>query len=74
MKKNKKNELFDNLGNKDPDTIPRNLQLLAGDFKKKSNWTKYVARNKRFKLDNVFTYDEITKKWLYCNWYALPQN
>lgn len=59
----KKNELFDNLGNKDPDTIPRNLQLLAGDFKKKAIEVGklYVARNKRFKLDNVFTYDEITK-------------
>lgn len=59
----KKNELFDNLGNKDPDTIPRNLQLLAGDFKKKAIEVGklYVARNKRFKLDNVFTYDEISK-------------
>ncbi len=59
----RKLELFDNLGNKDPDTIPRNLQLLAGDFKKKAIEVGklYVARNKRFKLENVYTYDEITK-------------
>lgn len=60
----KKNQLFDNLGNKDPNTIPRNLQLFAGDLKKKaiSPDKIYIARNKRFKLDNVNTYDEIDKK------------
>lgn len=60
----KKNSLFDNLGNKDPDTIPRNLQLLAGDLKKVAidPGRLYVARNKRFKLENVFSYDGITGK------------
>lgn len=60
----KKESLFDNLGNKDPDTIPRNLQLFAGDLKKIAIEPdkQYVARNKRFKLDNVYSYDDITEK------------
>lgn len=63
----KKEYLFDNLGNKDPDTIPRNLQLFAGNLKKKAVENKkiYVARNKRFKLDNVYSYDEIVSKGEY---------
>lgn len=63
----KKNQLFDTLGNKDPDTVPRNLQLFAGDLKKKAIKSEemYVARNKRFKLDNVKTYDEIDKQGNY---------
>lgn len=58
----KKDALFDNLGDKDPDTIPRALQLLAGDIKKKAIEADktYAARNKRFKLENVFSYQEIT--------------
>lgn len=64
---NKKESLFDNLGSKDPDTIPRNLQLFSGDLKKKAIDLneKYIARNKRFKLDNVFTYKDITDKGEY---------
>ena len=60
----KKENLFANLGNKDPDIIPRNLQLLAGDFKKKAlkPHELYVARNKRFKLPNVFTYKEVKEE------------
>ncbi|MFA5305919.1 MAG: hypothetical protein WC365_00570 [Candidatus Babeliales bacterium] len=59
----KKESLFDNLGGKDPDTIPRTLQLFAGDLKKKAIQPDklYVARNKRFKLDNVLSYDEAKK-------------
>lgn len=59
-----KEKLFANLGNKDPDTIPRNLQLFAGDLKKKAIEPEkhYVARNKRFKLDNVLSYQEIEGK------------
>lgn len=51
----KKEHLFDNLGDKDPDTIPRNLQLLAGDMKARvlDPEKLYVARNKRLRLDNV---------------------
>lgn len=63
----KKEQLFANLGEKDPETVPRNLQLLAGDLKKKAINPEemYVARNKRFKLDNVVTYDEIDKQGNY---------
>ncbi len=60
----KKEQLFDSLGEKDPDTIPRNLQLLAGDIKKKAIEPDklYVARNKRFKLSNMLSYQEVTEK------------
>lgn len=60
----KRDQLFDGLGEKDPETIPRNLQLLAGDIKKKDIKSDklYVARNKRFKLDNVKSYQEISDK------------
>ncbi len=65
--KKKRDSLFDNLGEKDPETVPRNLQLFAGDLKKKAivQDKLYVARNKRFKLDNVKTYDEIDKQGNY---------
>ncbi|MGL5718038.1 MAG: hypothetical protein ACRCX2_33855 [Paraclostridium sp.] len=56
--------LFANLGNKDPDTIPRELQLVAGNYKKKIivDDKLYIARNKRFKKDNVLSYnDDICK-------------
>jgi hypothetical protein len=54
----RKAELFDDLGQKDPNTVPRQLQLLAGDFKKAAvePGKEYVARNKRLKLPNVFVY------------------
>lgn len=60
----KKESLFDNLGNKDPNTIPRALQIFAGDLKKKAiePGLNYVARNKRFKLDNVYAYKDIKTK------------
>lgn len=63
----KKNQLFDNLGEKDPETVPRTLQLFAGDLKKKAinQEEMHIARNKRFKLDNVKTYDEINKQGNY---------
>lgn len=63
----KKEQLFDNLGEKDPDTIPRNLQILAGDIKRKAvNATDfYVARNQRFKLENVKSYQDITTQGNY---------
>ena len=48
--------LFDSLGSKDPDTIPRNLELWVGKIKKKhiGNET-YIARNKRYGLENVIS-------------------
>ncbi len=59
-----KNKIFEEIENslKDPDIIPRHLQIIAGNFKKKKidQNNKYVARNKRFKLNNVVTYDEIS--------------
>jgi len=61
--KKEKESLFDNIGMKDPNTIPRNLQLYAGNFKKQmiENGKFYIARNKRFKAKNVFTYKEAEK-------------
>jgi len=62
--KKKRDQLFADLGEKDPNTIPRALQLLAGDIKKNAlnDIDVYVARNKRIKLDNVRTYEEISGK------------
>ena len=60
----KRDQLFEQLGQKDPETVPRALQLFAGDLKKTAivPGELYVARNKRFKLENVKTYDEIAKQ------------
>lgn len=60
----KKEYLFENLGQKEVSTIPRSLQLLVGDFKKSAIKSDkvYIARNKRFKLDNVFSYNEDIKQ------------
>ena len=58
-----KEKLFNNIGNKDPNTIPRKLQLLAGDFKRTAIEEDkiYIARNQRFKLDNVYSYNNYEK-------------
>jgi len=57
-------QLFDNLEMKDPDTIPRQLHVWAGNLKKKciEPHKLYVARNKRFNLSNVVTYKEVERK------------
>ncbi|MBU5669470.1 hypothetical protein KQI68_06415 [Peptoniphilus sp. MSJ-1] len=49
--------------NKDPNNLPRRLQLKAGDYKKSSIKEDlfYIARNGRFKLDNVETYQNFDK-------------
>ncbi len=54
----KKKSLFENLGMKDPDTIPRNLHVFVGNYKKPyiSPERYYIARNARFRLGNVATY------------------
>lgn len=59
----KKEQLFAGLGNKDPDNIPRALQLFSGDLKRSAidPSKMYVARNKRFNLANVLTYQDITE-------------
>lgn len=56
----KKEQLFNNLGNGDPDTIPRQLHIFAGGFKKSLIHPdlQYVARNDRFKLPNVTVYKD----------------
>ena len=55
-----RDKLFDTLGNKDPDTIPRQLHLWCGKWKKGSVRTdkKYLARNRRFKMSNISTYKD----------------
>ena len=54
----KKEQLFDTLGKKDPDTLPRDLHVYAGIFKKPyiRPDKKYMARNARYNLPNVSTY------------------
>lgn len=63
-----KERLFDKLGNKSPDTIPRNLHIWTGKFKKHflNNEEEYVARNKRFNKKNVITYKsaEVDKNYI----------
>lgn len=56
----KRDSLFDNLGNKAPETVPRELQLTAGNYKKKAiqDDEMYIARNKRIKKDNVYSYND----------------
>jgi hypothetical protein len=58
----KKKKLFSEIGNKDPDTIPRNLYLTAGADKTKVMQPDklYAARNTRIKRPNIRTYDSPT--------------
>jgi hypothetical protein len=59
----KKENLLDNLGAKDPDIVPRELQLFAGNHKKDvlNSSKRYVARNKRIKAKNVLAYNDIAE-------------
>lgn len=61
--KKKVESLFDNLGNKDPETIPREAHVWTGKYKKKyiKEDGNYVARNARFKMENITTYTNIEK-------------
>lgn len=56
-----KENLFANLGESDPDTIPRRLHVWAGNLKKPYIRPEvlYVARNRRFNLPNVITYKDV---------------
>lgn len=56
-----KKRLFEQIGNKDPDTIPRNLHLWTGLYKSVflQDEEAYVARNKRFKKPNIVTYKKV---------------
>lgn len=55
---NKKKKLFDQIGMKDPHTIPRNLYLIGGKSKleKVESGKLYIGRNKRFKLGSIDTF------------------
>lgn len=59
----KKKSLFDGLGRTgDPDVVPNNLSLLAGDVRaSRMDLTDgiYLARNQRFKSENVKTYKDM---------------
>lgn len=59
-----KDRLFDTLGAKNPDTIPRNLHVWCGRYKKPAirPELQYVARNARFKLPNVTPYAQVTRQ------------
>lgn len=56
----KKEKMFEEIGLRDPDTIPRNLAILAGDFRKASvdPGKKYTCRNARCKSLSTATYKE----------------
>lgn len=65
---NKKDELFKKLGNnKDPNNIPRALELYCGTWKKRyiENNKCYIARNDRFKRSNVIVYKNASYKQNY---------
>lgn len=57
----RKKYLFDHLGKSDPDTIPRQLHIFAGNFKSSvlNDSLVYVARNNRFNRQNVVTYEGV---------------
>lgn len=59
----KKEQLFNDLGNKEVDTIPRELHVFAGKYKKAfiDPALQYVARNARFNLPNVVPYKSAGK-------------
>lgn len=56
----KKQKMFDEIGLRDPDTIPRNLAILAGDLRKEKvdKQEKYTARNARLKKLNFTQYKD----------------
>lgn len=58
--KKERDNLFDTLGNKDPDTIPRTLHLWCGKYKLSAVEPEklYVARNKRLNRSNIITYKD----------------
>lgn len=54
--------LFENLGSKDPETIPSALQLFVGKYKRQmiDDNQCYMARNKRFKRSNILCYNDVS--------------
>lgn len=59
----KKQELFDGLGMKDPDTIPNALQLFASKYKIIDEDKTYIARNQRYKQLNVLSFTQAVSGW-----------
>jgi len=53
-----KRDRIDNIGQRDPHTIPRNLYLLSGRARRPhvDPAKYYIGRNQRFRLDNLQTY------------------
>lgn len=62
-----KKKLFESFVKKDPDVIPRELQLYASRFKENAiiKTKKYIARNKRIKKDNILSYKELMSEGEY---------
>lgn len=62
----KRDALFEKLGNRDPNTIPRDLHIWTGKYKLPEILSpptrNFVARNKRFGLPNVTTYPEASER------------
>ena len=56
----KKNKMIDEIGLRDPHTIPRNLYLMGGKAKleRVNDLCHYVGRNNRFKIKGLRTYRE----------------
>lgn len=56
-----KNKLFDGIGNKDPDTIPRQLELFVGRWKAVGALPGrlYAARNSRFHRQDVVPFPDV---------------
>lgn len=55
-----KRKLIDNIGLRDPHTIPRNLYLVTGKAKARAidSQKRYLGRNARLKIQNLVTYRE----------------
>lgn len=53
-----KENLFNGIGNRDPDIIPRKLHAFTGKWKRQALRPErnYVARNQRYKIPNITTY------------------
>lgn len=62
-----KQKLFSDFSLKDPDVIPRDLQIYASKFKKKAirKEHNYICRNARIKGSNIFTYKKKVPKGEY---------
>lgn len=59
----RKEELFKDLGKRDPDTVPRELHAFCGRWKKPFIRPElaYVSRNGRYNLPNVTTYPNVER-------------